>query len=99
MYLSLESRAEFMLREMVCSRVPLCNKPSNKHCIMVSAEQSKEQSTAARGNRERCVEIRGRKRWHLPDECARAARLCVVWCIVKQCCSNDDLLLQQRFAP
>ena len=67
--------------------------------IMVSAEQSKEQSTAARGNRERCVEIRGRKRWHLPGECARAARLCVVWCIVKQCCSNEYLLLQQRFAP
>ena len=66
---------------------------------MVIVEQSKRQSIAARSIGKRGVATCGRKRWCLLGERACAACWCDVWCNGKQCCSNGDLLLQQRFAP
>jgi len=84
---------------MVHSKVPLCSKLHKMLSNMVSVEQSKKQSIAAGSIGKRRVAIRGWKRWCLLGECACAARWCVVWCNGKQCCSNCDLLLQQRIAP
>ena len=86
-------------RKMVSSKVPLCSKLHNTVSTMVSVELSKRQSIAGRSIGKRRAANRGRKRWCLLGECARAARWCVVWCNGKQCCSSCDLLLQQRIAP
>ena len=94
-----ESCAEVVSRRMVHSKVPLCSKLHKMLSNMVSVEQSKKQSIAAGSIGKRRAAIRGRKRWCLLGECACAARWCVVWCNGKQCCSNCDLLLQQRIAP
>ena len=94
-----KSCAEVMPREMVCSKVPLRSKLHNMVSNMVIVEQSKRQSIAARSIGKRGVATCGRKRWCLLGERACAACWCDVWCNGKQCCSNGDLLLQQRFAP
>ena len=91
--------SEVAPRKMVASKVPLCSNPHNMLSNMVSVEQSKKEGSAGRSIGKRRAANRGRKQWCLLGECACAARWCVVWCNGKQCCSNCDLLLQQRIAP